>query len=196
LGNILFYKRGNLVHPILFTYDNQKKEFVYQTMFRWERKEFDKRKNTAEYRKVCEEWYSNILAQTSNKYGGAGNIDLQYTYIKRIEEVSPISAYAYDVMAWFYMSPSNSTYRDVKKAAQFAEKSVSLQRHWGNVHTLACAYAESGDFEKAVQLTEEAVNKCDEEDAKKELNESLGWFKEKKTFTQMKYGKTEKEEKK
>lgn len=189
VSKILFYKRGDLMHPILFTYNDQKGAFVYQELWTWERKEFDKKKDTPEYRKACEEWYSTALARRGNQYEKKGKIDVQYEYIRRIESVSPIGAGAYNAMAWFYSTCPNPDYRDAEKAVAFAEKSVSMTKNWHNVDTLAAAYAEAGDFDKAIELEEEAIRMCTDKDKKTDLTECWHAYRSRKTYGQWKHGR-------
>ena len=185
---ILFYKRGDLIYPILFTHNEEKGVFVYQNMWTWKKKEFNKKKDTPEYRKACEEWYSNALAMRANQYGKKDKFDLQYRYIQQIEAVSPIGAGAYNAMAWFYATCPNPKYRDAEKAVAFAEKSVSIKRLCQNVDTLAAAHAEAGDFNKAVQLEEEAIRMCPNQNKKADLMEHLNVYRSRKTYAQWKYG--------
>lgn len=181
---ILFYKRGDLIHPILFTYDEEKKVFVYQAMRGLKKKEFDKKKDTSEYRKHCEEWYSFELVKRANQYEKKGLIDLAYRSIQQIEGVRPIGAKAYNGVAWFYATCPDPKYRNAEKAVAFAKKSVSLERHISNLDTLAAAYAEGGDFDRAVKFQEEAMRTCTNEQNKVFLGERLAAYRDQKTYIQ------------
>lgn len=176
VAKILFYKRGDLVHSILFTYDDVKGVFVYQAIWGWKKGEFDNKKDTPEYKKSCEEWYANELARRAFQYEKAGKVDLQYKYIQQIEKVSPISAFAYNSVAWFYAACPNPEYRNGQKAVTFGEKSVSMERNCYNLDSLAAAYAEVGDFDKAVQLQNEAISLCTDQKRKAEYSEVLGGY--------------------
>lgn len=173
---ILFYKRGDLIHSMLFTHDEAKGVFVYQAVNGWKKEEFDKKKDTPEYKKACEEWYANELARRAFKYEKAGKVDLQHKYIQQIEKVTPISAFAYNSAAWFYATCPNPEYRNGQKAMALAEKSVSMERNCYNLDTLAAAYAEVGDFDKAVQLENEAISLCTDQKRKAECSEVLGGY--------------------
>lgn len=185
---ILFYKRGDLIHPILFTHNEEKGVFVYQNMWTLKKKEFNKKKDTPEYRKACEKWYSNALVVRASQYKEKGKIELQYKYIQQIETVRPISAWAYNGMAWFYATSPNPQCRNAEKAVTFAEKSVSMKKDCYNVDTLAAAYAEAGNFERAVQLEEEAIRMCPSKDKKDDLTECWHAYRSRKTYAQWKYG--------
>lgn len=185
---ILFYKRGDVIHPILFTHNEEKGVFVYQNMWTWKKKEFNKKKDTPEYRKACEEWYSNALVGRASQYEKKGKIELQYKYIQQIEGVSPIGTGAYNAMAWFYATCPSTQYRNGNKAVAFAEKSVSMEKVWHNVDTLAAAYAEVGDFDKAVQSEEEAIRMCPGQNEKADLTECWHAYRSRKTYAQWKYG--------
>lgn len=66
---------------------------------------------------------------------------------------NPNDADAYLSPAWLYATCPDETYRDGKKAFEYASKAYQLGggRHWYCLGVLAAAYAECGDFEKAKQ---------------------------------------------
>jgi len=185
ISKVLFYKRGDLRHPILFTFDDQKKEFVFQSMWTSKADKFEEMKDKKEYKQTIDEWYSIELANRSSKYEKIGKIDLQYKYINMIENIHPIGAGAYNAVAWFYATVPDLKYRDGKKAVKYGEKSISMVKHWMNMDTLAAAHAQAGDFEKAVYFQNEAINMCQEAEGKAKLREHLELYKNHKTYVEV-----------
>ncbi|CAN2044891.1 hypothetical protein GMMP1_1490006 [Candidatus Magnetomoraceae bacterium gMMP-1] len=179
---ILFYKRRDLINPLLFTYDTQKDLFTFQAMWAWEKNKFDQIKNTVEYKRSAKEWYSNELIRRSADYAKKGDIDSQYKCIKKLESVQPINATVYNTIAWFYAT--NETYRDGEKAIEFGEKSVSIMKVSGHLDTLAAAYAEAGNFEKAIELQEKAIRLSSNEKEKAELQKRKEAYKKHKNYIQ------------
>jgi hypothetical protein len=68
-------------------------------------------------------------------------------------------AVAQNNLAWFYATSPESRYRDGASAVRFAEYAVQQEPNaWNFNGTLAAAYARNGDFTKAVQFQERAIN--------------------------------------
>ena len=86
--------------------------------------------------------------------------------IKDFEETSrldPENAQAYGAVAWLKASCAEEKYRDGKEAIKLATKACELTA-WkvGNwIEALAAAYAEAGDFEKAVKYEKQALQDSD-----------------------------------
>jgi len=59
-------------------------------------------------------------------------------------------------IAWLYLTEKG--FKNTDRAFALAEKAVSLERRPQYLDTLACAYAEKGDFNKAIGLEKEAYN--------------------------------------
>jgi len=81
-------------------------------------------------------------------------------------ELAPKDAGAYNAIAWFLATCTDSKCRDGKKAVQYAEKAVLLS---GDIkrnvntkaaiyNTLAASYAEAGDFNQAVLMESKALD--------------------------------------
>jgi tetratricopeptide (TPR) repeat protein len=84
-------------------------------------------------------------------------------------------------MAWRIMTEDGIEQRDMALAFKAASRSNDLTKgeNWQVLDTLARAYFEKGDFAKAVELQSKAVEKCDQDDAKEEMTETLTKYKEK-----------------
>ena len=89
--------------------------------------------------------------------------------------------------AWLLATCMDERYRDGKKAVELATKSCELTE-WKNGYslaTLAGAYAETGDFDKAVQWEEMAQKDQDyEKDHGDEARERLKRYRDKKPYRQ------------
>lgn len=90
--------------------------------------------------------------------------------------------------AWVLASCPDKRYRDGKKAVELATKACELTE-WKDpmfLDTLAIAYAETGDFDKAVEYVEKALlNKEYEKEYGDDARGHLKLFKDKKPFREM-----------
>ena len=88
---------------------------------------------------------------------------------------------AYNGRAWLWATCPDGKFRDGKKAVESATRACELGE-WKDalvLDTLAAAYAESGDFDKAVEWQEKA-HKLSPETDKKEWGKRLDLYKGKK----------------
>lgn len=60
-------------------------------------------------------------------------------------------------LAWLLATCHDAEYRDGGKAVKFAEKTVDLEYNPVTLDTLAAAYAETGNFDKAITLQEKVI---------------------------------------
>ena len=74
-------------------------------------------------------------------------------------------------LAWFLATCSDSAIRDGRSAVGFAERAVAKteRKQPENLDTLAAAYAETGDFARAVSVQREAIGLCQDEKMKSDL---------------------------
>ena len=85
--------------------------------------------------------------------------------------------------AWFLATCPDAEFRDGKKAIELATKACKISggKDWYHLDTLATAYAENGDFDKAVEYAQKAIDVAPEK--KRDLcQQQLKRFKEKKPF--------------
>jgi tetratricopeptide (TPR) repeat protein len=99
-------------------------------------------------------------------------------------KLDPDNAHAYDSRAWLLATCPDGSFRDGARAVDSAIRACGLSE-WmeaSNIDTLAAAYAEHGEFDKAVQLQEEAIKLFADADQRKRGEERLSLYKEKKPY--------------
>ena len=74
----------------------------------------------------------------------------------RVIELNPRSGGSYNNLAWLFATARDPGCRDCRKAIRYARKALEFGRNGSWMDTLAAAYAECGDFEKAVAFEIEA----------------------------------------
>ncbi len=101
-----------------------------------------------------------------------------------------------NVFAWFLCTCTDEAFRNGKRANEMAEKSVaaSTQPHWYRLDTLAAAKAEIGEFDKAVEIQTQAIEKAPA-DKKDACQQRLSLFQNKQP-ARSEYGKAATLEKK
>jgi tetratricopeptide (TPR) repeat protein len=67
-------------------------------------------------------------------------------------------AIALNNLAWFYATAPRPEWRDGAQAVTYGLKTVAVLPDGDNLDTLACAYAQSGDFQKAKDIELQAIN--------------------------------------
>jgi Flp pilus assembly protein TadD len=86
-------------------------------------------------------------------------------------------------LAAIYATCPNAKYRDGKKAVENASKAQQLSggSEYTTLGTLAAAYAESGDFAKAREFQEKAINLAPEK-SNQEMRSRLELYKQRKPY--------------
>ena len=110
-------------------------------------------------------------------------------------EIDPTSPEALNSLASILATCKEKKYRDGKKAVQYGEKALILLdkasdnnlKAW-SYDTLAAAYAETGDFDRAVLLESKAYDLYKPLDAKdksrEDFRELVGAYRDKQTYVQ------------
>ena len=103
--------------------------------------------------------------------------------------LKPDYAEAYNNLAWLHATCPEDRYRDGKQAVVNAKHAHELDggKTWRIIGTLAAAYAEDGQFEKAVEWQKKAIDlsardKLTAEKNRKELRGRLEIYKQKKPY--------------
>ena len=86
--------------------------------------------------------------------------------------------------AWLRATSLNPAVRDASSAVEFAEKAAALtkQKEASVLDILAAAYAEAGQFDKAVKTEQQAVSLSRREDEQKEFEARLKMYQDKKPY--------------
>ena len=98
--------------------------------------------------------------------------------------LDPKYAYAYGKLAWLRATRPEESLRDGKKAIEFATRGCELTE-WKDANmlaTLAAAYAEVGDFDKAVEWQEKANKHYANADDRKKGEDRLKLYKDRKPY--------------
>src|SRR5439155_869351 len=101
--------------------------------------------------------------------------------------LDPHGPVAYNSRAVLRATCPDEKYRDGKKALADATKACELT-DWKDAETLdtlAAAYAEAGEFEKAVEYSQKAIDLADDDD-KPDLESRLKLYQERKPYRQEK----------
>lgn len=128
---------------------------------------------------------NSILLSRGLVYTQAGKYDKALADYDDIIQADPQNALGYNNKAWLLAICPDAKHRDGKKAVELATKACEMTnwKNAGHLDTLAAAYAEAGDFEKAVKWQSEAVEDVElmrREGA--EMKERLELFKQKKPY--------------
>jgi tetratricopeptide (TPR) repeat protein len=75
---------------------------------------------------------------------------------KTVIKLNPKSGGSYNNLAWILSTVKDPAYRDCHKAIRLARKSLQFGQNVSWMDTLAAAYAECGEFEKAIHTEEKA----------------------------------------
>ena len=120
---------------------------------------------------------------------GKGQYDKAITDFTKAIEIHPWDTSAYNSLSWLLATCPTSRYRDGVEAVGLAQKAVELDNSFHNLDTLAAAYAEAGNFEKAIKAQERAISLLKINANTKELAEAkehLGYYKAHKPWREPK----------
>jgi tetratricopeptide (TPR) repeat protein len=108
----------------------------------------------------------------------------------RFAELAKDRAHACNAVAWRFATSPTDELRDGQKAVELAEQAVTAsgRTNAAVLDTLAAAYAEAGQFEKAVATQEEAIGLLTEQRAKDDYGSRLTLFRKGKPYREQRRG--------
>ena len=124
----------------------------------------DEVEGTKWFRKAAEQNYAQAQYNLGGHYANGKGIEKDEAeavkWFRKAAEGGQVTPFnALNALAWILATSPNSEIRDGSNAVVFAEKSVAAtnRKTPGDLDTLAAAYAETGQFEKAVSTQQEAI---------------------------------------
>jgi tetratricopeptide (TPR) repeat protein len=158
----------------------------------WEKKgEYDKA--IADYNQALVINPKDAIAYNNrgNTWEKKGEYDKAIADYNQALAVNPNYANAYENLGWLYSTCPDANHRYGKKAFENANKAYQLDggKSWTYIDTLAAAYAESDDFDRASEWETKAIKlmetdkKATDKD-KQELNARLELYKQGKPYRQ------------
>ena len=111
-----------------------------------------------------------MLAIALDEKGQSAEAIQQY---EKALEISPQSVSALNNLAWLLATSSNGSLRNGTRAVQFAQKADQLSAGANAVvlRTLAAAYAEAGQFGKAIESAQTAIQLAQSQRAESLISE-------------------------
>ena len=126
---------------------------------------------------------SLLRASINARLGKYAEALKEFNYLISLHPRPVTLARALSDRAWFQATCSDSSFRNGKQAVKDAKAACSIMR-WKDedmIDTLAAAYAETGDFDSAVQYVSQALAvKGISPESAKAFREHLAWFQQRK----------------
>jgi tetratricopeptide (TPR) repeat protein len=103
---------------------------------------------------------AQYLAQQATVANEAGHYDQAIADLTQSIQLDPKNAMVLNNLAWLLATAPDAKSRDGKKAVEYATKACVMTNYQeaADVDTLAAAYAEAGDFDKAVKCETSYLN--------------------------------------
>jgi tetratricopeptide (TPR) repeat protein len=115
------------------------------------------------------------------KKGDFGKATADYNEILRL---SPKNAGAHNSLAWLLATCPEERFRDGQRAIDHATQACELTKWkgWADLDTLAAAYAEAGNFDKAVEFQQKALALVTKDAEKDGPRERLKLYRDRKPY--------------
>jgi tetratricopeptide (TPR) repeat protein len=119
-----------------------------------------------------------------NSCGKRGEFDNALKDFSEAIRLDPEYVSAYNNSAWLRATCPDPRYRDPKAAVAEASRACELSagRQWQCLATLAAAYADKGDFKRALKVQAQAIDLAPTDKEKRELDKRLDRYKAKKPY--------------
>jgi tetratricopeptide (TPR) repeat protein len=86
-----------------------------------------------------------------------GNVERMVESYRRSIATDATHPFALNNLAWFYAAAPRKEWRDGPKAVEYALQAIARLPDGDNLDTLACAYAQAGNFDRAIEIEKEAI---------------------------------------
>ena len=128
--------------------------------------------------------YTKVYINRGWAWNGKGEYEKAIIDFNEALRLDANYAYAYGSLAWLQATCPDSRYRDGKAALKNANKAYQMEgwKNWGGPDTLAAAYAENGDFEKAREWETKAIEMATDEKSKQRCRSHLKFYKQNKPY--------------
>jgi tetratricopeptide (TPR) repeat protein len=127
--------------------------------------------------------YSVPFLQRGKTWVQKKQYDKALADFNEVVRLDPKGAYGHTALAWFLATCPEAKYRNGSKALESAQRACELNKGPEEFATLAAAYAESGDFERAVEWQTKAIALAPAE-LKSEQEKRLDMYKNKRPYRQ------------
>ena len=99
-------------------------------------------------------------------------------------KLRPDDMNALNAKAWLLATNSDESLRNGKLAVEVARRLCEMMhfQEYTSCETLACAYAESGDFDEAVKWAQKSAELAPDEEIKKAIEGKVGLFQSKQAY--------------
>ena len=129
---------------------------------------------------------SRALSQAcAGRYCVAGEYTNAVDILRQAILFDPNDDASCNYLAWIKATCSDASVRDGKEAVSAATKACELAewKAWNWIDTLAAAYAEAGDFKRAIELEEQALRTGNpSEPDQKQMRERIALYKQSRPF--------------
>ncbi|HEY2828216.1 MAG TPA: tetratricopeptide repeat protein [Pirellulales bacterium] len=118
------------------------------------------------------------LVNRADTYGLMKQYDKQIADYREAIKLAPDEAMAHNNLAWILATCPEEKFRNGTEAVEQGNKAVELtQNKQGEfIDTLAAAYAEAGDFDKAADYQQKAIDLVSDEKTRKGMHDRLELF--------------------
>ncbi len=118
------------------------------------------------------------LIGRADTYGMSKQYDKQIADYHEAIKIAPEEAMPHNNLAWTLATCPEEKYRDGKQAVEEASKAVELTHNKQGefIDTLAASYAEAGDFDKAAEQQQQAIELVENEKVRKGMRARLELF--------------------
>jgi tetratricopeptide (TPR) repeat protein len=127
--------------------------------------------------------YSVPFLQRGKTWVQKKHYDKALADFREVVRLDPKQAYGHTALAWFLATCPDAKYRDGRQAVAVAQRACELSKGPEEFATLAAAFAEAGDFDRAVEAQARAIELAPAE-AKTEYQRRLDLYKNKRPYRQ------------